>query len=519
MSGPDPHLSCFSIFAALLMLIGAAFAATPCVQLRTGRVSFEYAKLGAFDQDTGSPSSSIPRAAPHMSALWGPLATQQLWVLGFGSCIGGHAHEESDGAATQPVPPALPSHEEGQRTLELLHLLGATAVGALSPSTWMILAPRTAVQALRSAPGLCIVSSTTLMESSSCWDYNAPPPQAPLDAEHRVAPEFEHLLGDTLGDDGGRPRSTPRPYAGDEPHPWRRATSSSVGERASAAVFAEVHFPDLRPKDLSRLGLSAPGREWFGHGCSRGGDIVGGSEGGVNVSAPSSNDGASPSGAGERARREAAEACWARALSDERTYCPAAAAMQDWPRPLAAAAAAEQTGGRAVSGCTAAPQLLVERGSLLVSACPEALPWLLPWLAAQPGVKWVAPAAQPRLHNLVAGAIAQAGSLAYVQAAASPASHPLWKSGINGTGQVIGCGDTGVDVGNCYFYDPSAPVAFSMVGSTLVRTVLLFRPFLPLTFLLLLISPFRLTRAPNIASSPPTLPSATRWMGTDMEHM
>lgn len=57
---------------------------------------------------------------------------------------------------------------------------------------------------------------------------------------------------------------------------------------------------------------------------------------------------------------------------------------------------------------------------------PQDLPWLLHWLAAQPGVKWVAPAPAIRLHNLIAGAITETGGLRASQNAASPALHPFW---------------------------------------------------------------------------------------------
>ena len=34
-------------------------------------------------------------------------------------------------------------------------------------------------------------------------------------------------------------------------------------------------------------------------------------------------------------------------------------------------------------------------------------------------------------------------------------SHPLWAAGLDGTGQVIGSGDSGIDVDSCYFNDPA----------------------------------------------------------------
>ena len=41
------------------------------------------------------------------------------------------------------------------------------------------------------------------------------------------------------------------------------------------------------------------------------------------------------------------------------------------------------------------------------------------------------------------------------------------QAGIDGSGQVLGCGDSGVDVDNCYFYDESVPfsVGLNVYGS------------------------------------------------------
>ena len=66
--------------------------------------------------------------------------------------------------------------------------------------------------------------------------------------------------------------------------------------------------------------------------------------------------------------------------------------------------------------------------------CPQDLPWLLSWLSAQPSVKWVAPAPELRLHNLVAGAITETGALRAGQDAASLDLHPFWAVGSNGYG-------------------------------------------------------------------------------------
>jgi hypothetical protein len=49
----------------------------------------------------------------------------------------------------------------------------------------------------------------------------------------------------------------------------------------------------------------------------------------------------------------------------------------------------------------------------------------------------------------------------------APAHHPLSKfhtlpleAGLTGSGEVVGCGDTGLDVDSCFFWDSKQPIAF-----------------------------------------------------------
>ena len=35
---------------------------------------------------------------------------------------------------------------------------------------------------------------------------------------------------------------------------------------------------------------------------------------------------------------------------------------------------------------------------------------------------------------------------------------PFWKVGLDGTGEVVGVGDTGLDTNSCFFYDPNVDV-------------------------------------------------------------
>ena len=128
---------------------------------------------------------------------------------------------------------------------------------------------------------------------------------------------------------------------------------------------------------------------------------------------------------------------------------------------------------------------------MCVAKKAQCMQGVLEWLAAQPGVQWLAPRAQVRLANWQGSAITQSASAApaapvtLIQVAfaakrqietaksdmASPSchafiaamavrhhavlrstastsqdsdTHPIWAAGLTGSGQVIGGGDSGV---------------------------------------------------------------------------
>ena len=73
------------------------------------------------------------------------------------------------------------------------------------------------------------------------------------------------------------------------------------------------------------------------------------------------------------------------------------------------------------------------------------------WLVQQPAVHWVAPQPKVRAHNFFATSISQCSAAAGISAAnlaAGPTNdgntHPFWWAGVDGTGQVVGMGDTGI---------------------------------------------------------------------------
>jgi hypothetical protein len=141
-------------------------------------------------------------------------------------------------------------------------------------------------------------------------------------------------------------------------------------------------------------------------------------------------------------------------------FAPAEAAAADWAAPLAALA----TAGGAAAGC--APRAHAEGArALTVSACAHELESVLSWLAEQPQAHWLEPRRQMRLHNRVASSITQ-GIMRGEPAddVTSMTMHPYWQPavGLRGEGQVVGVGDSGLDMDSCYFFDP----AVSFVANT-----------------------------------------------------
>ncbi len=80
---------------------------------------------------------------------------------------------------------------------------------------------------------------------------------------------------------------------------------------------------------------------------------------------------------------------------------------------------------------------------------------MLDWLSRRPSVKWISPVLHSKLHNLPGGVITQTGGLDLSTAVSSPSQHPLWAAGLDGTGQLVGLGDSGIDMDSCYFFDPN----------------------------------------------------------------
>ncbi|KAG2495492.1 hypothetical protein HYH03_006436 [Edaphochlamys debaryana] len=160
------------------------------------------------------------------------------------------------------------------------------------------------------------------------------------------------------------------------------------------------------------------------------------------------------------------------------------AAEADWPAALAAAMAATAEEGSAGGGLgVCAPLVAAPRGpdggavvsarSLHVFVCEQDIGPAVRWLASQPVVRWVAPQHWAGSDNARASTVMQTGDLNNAQyyeplglsLAEQAARRPYWEAGLDGRGEIVGVGDTGLDLSHCHFADPrwsAADIAGSM---------------------------------------------------------
>ena len=143
--------------------------------------------------------------------------------------------------------------------------------------------------------------------------------------------------------------------------------------------------------------------------------------------------------------------------SDDSAYAPAVAAAVDWAHVLASA----------FGGASSTP---AGRHVLHITAPSHTLPSLVAWLAGHPAVHWIEPAPRIAPSNWHAAAIIQSGRaarepLSSRTAVLTDAAHPVWAAGVRGASQVIGGGDSGLDVAHCFFVDPAIPITFKPASS------------------------------------------------------
>lgn len=190
----------------------------------------------------------------------------------------------------------------------------------------------------------------------------------------------------------------------------------STPQHASSDVMLviDVVFPAYRQGDMERLGLSRPIIPYTLH--NRGGKLYALEKRGQPVMVTATGNG---------------------------TFIPAMAASLDWHDTLQTIA----------KHCGV--DIMVHGHSLSVAVCEADTAAVLKWLAQRPSVRWLSPRMQSKTYNQNAAVITQTGGLSGSAVATDLSLHPFWRAGIDGTGQIVGSGDTGVDMNSCFFRDSS----------------------------------------------------------------
>ncbi|KAF6265943.1 hypothetical protein COO60DRAFT_1697601 [Scenedesmus sp. NREL 46B-D3] len=138
------------------------------------------------------------------------------------------------------------------------------------------------------------------------------------------------------------------------------------------------------------------------------------------------------------------------------TFNPAAAAAVDWEAPLSQLVAADGRCQHHMQLCQ--PELLARsRMELNIAVCPQDLSEVLHWLSGQAAVHWLAPRPRLRLQNAIASMIVQNNGIQPTADYKAPDAHFFWQAGLDGKGQVVGIGDSGIDMNSCFFRDPANP--------------------------------------------------------------
>jgi hypothetical protein len=124
----------------------------------------------------------------------------------------------------------------------------------------------------------------------------------------------------------------------------------------------------------------------------------------------------------------------------------------------ATAAGSDRRRRNASGGWTATS---TDAGNVVAAApCRAAAAAAARWLARRPEVLWVQPHA-PRgtFANKYARAVVAGGAVAKPPSIPTAVDPPLWGAEITGAGEVVGIGDSGVDMRSCFFDDPNVPTA------------------------------------------------------------
>ncbi|EFJ50793.1 hypothetical protein VOLCADRAFT_88676 [Volvox carteri f. nagariensis] len=182
--------------------------------------------------------------------------------------------------------------------------------------------------------------------------------------------------------------------------------------------------------------------------------------GGFGLAAPQDGGGADPSGtANVNAEVEDEEAVQYGVMVEmvalqSLTSDHVRAAARDWP---AAMAAYLKRGYNRSDVCWPVMAPMGRDSNILsVFLCKKDLSGGVIWLSSQPVTQMVYGMLRSESMNLASSMLLQTGQLndSQYEMAFNSLSRPYWDAGLQGQGEIVGVGDTGVDVEHCYLQDP-----------------------------------------------------------------
>ncbi|KAF5835250.1 peptidase S8/S53 domain-containing protein, partial [Dunaliella salina] len=145
------------------------------------------------------------------------------------------------------------------------------------------------------------------------------------------------------------------------------------------------------------------------------------------------------------------------AFTDSPERQAAKAEAEDWAQELRGGLAAFLA-LEAGDACQPMVQSVSVLGTLSLVVCAEHARDATSWLAEQDTVISIGLKHKAKLLNLHASATIQNGPRSSVlpdDFASKPQLFPIWQAGITGEGQLVGFSDSGIDMGSCYFWDPT----------------------------------------------------------------
>ena len=446
-------------------------------------------------------SSAAPgRSLAQGFAIWSTI----LGYLAPGGCHGRNTSHE------QWLPSRV-QHRSSVLTRESLGASGsaAQAAGRRAQMRHHCVAAGPASRKLCASTVLCAMAAASAMFALAGAEVSRDPRSILLRAETIDAHSAHPLPGDgsALRSSGGR--SHERTYlvhledAGDAR--WRRAVREATGKRLERYIPHNTFLLDLDPEALQRTqALVGTAVVWLGElkphhklasaalhkldkeledyavqaaGSSPGRSARGGTDPGPRTKAAAPADAVlvarlRSSNAGtlaphfQHALQLAGFAVTVTAATPQKLHVRRDAADTD-----------AQTGGKVGRGA--------DSPGAGASAVGQAL-WAQAvgqWLSLESEVLWVEPKARIKVRNRYAAMTVQ-GGFRDGERPCLPCSHtvhqcpscpqtgrtPIWEMGLRGEGEIVGCGDTGIDVDSCFFWD-SAPGGGGRPGPPLAPKV------------------------------------------------